>query len=731
MKARSTWLPHLLIAILAVVLLAASGVEWALSLRLTAVVAVQAATGAYWWRLMRAGHRTPTLECIGMGLALGTAGAMLCGVIASPLPTESPVRGWAWALPTMAALIAWAIRRRRGQRLAPSNVMTRPQAAALALGGLLGLASLIVNLANYPLTWIGVRGSYHPDMLFFEALSTSMSRFGPSDSIFMAGADLRYHWFAYAWAGQVTEAAGAAPFAVLTRVLPLVALLGTLALAIAWSSRMSRVPWVPAVAAVLIVSGGYVGATYGTILNFDSPSIALTTVWVLALSITLLAYLRSGARWPLLIAIAVLGASVTGGKISSAIVIAGGFCLVPVVGFARRSPWRFRALTAAVVSLATLIVTYLLVISGSAESGGLGFGQLLNKASSVQGLNPVDTPRGIAVGTLVLVIAMAPRWAGLVWLVAAKRSRWHASTLFGVGLAAAAVATVLLVSGGMNDTWFALAASAPLSVLSAVGIGRAVQAVAPSKRPWPRPIIWVAVMAGALLSMLVTLLWATGASGPPSLRWLGPLAGVVGAVAIGAVLARNGRLSGSSRARTLALTLIILVVLAAPSRLLGLAASSFGVNTAGALNAATFSPFLPFVESIDRLPVTAWSSDQVAAASWLDSAAGASDIVATNITYSPLVPALVGRRMYVADIMHQAPYGRPGQQLTLLDRERDSWGFIDSPSAATVSPLCAAGVAWLWVDPERTGIRDWEPYATLVVEKPDVFILKVNPSACR
>ena len=84
MKARSTWLPHLLIAILAVVLLAASGVEWALSLRLTAVVAVQTATGAYWWRLMRARHRTPTLECIGMGLALSPRHQLLPHLVAAP-----------------------------------------------------------------------------------------------------------------------------------------------------------------------------------------------------------------------------------------------------------------------------------------------------------------------------------------------------------------------------------------------------------------------------------------------------------------------------------------------------------------------------------------------------------------------------------------------------------------------------------------------------------------------
>ena len=47
----------------------------------------------------------------------------------------------------------------------------------------------------------------HPDMPFFQALSTSLARLGPLDSAFMSGAQVRYHWLTYAWVGQVTEAA--------------------------------------------------------------------------------------------------------------------------------------------------------------------------------------------------------------------------------------------------------------------------------------------------------------------------------------------------------------------------------------------------------------------------------------------------------------------------------------------------------------------------------------------
>jgi hypothetical protein len=44
--------------------------------------------------------------------------------------------------------------------------------------------------------------------------------------------------------------------------------------------------------------------------------------------------------------------------------------------------------------------------------------------------------------------------------------------------------------------------------------------------------------------------------------------------------------------------------------------------------------------------------------------------------------------------------------------------------------MCAANVGWLWIDPERTPASTWEPFATAVIAKPDVIILRVNRSAC-
>ena len=714
------------VAVVAYLLLTIFGVSALSALLLLFVVGVQAMTGGYWWRLLQSHRSITAIELLGMGLAIGTASSMLSGVLFFPLHLGV----WAWVVPSIAAAILWVIRLARGQRTKPDARATAPALTALILGGVLGVASFVVNVASYPLVWTGIWDKDHPDMLFFEALSNSVSTFGPGESIFMAGADIRYHWFTYAWSGQVAAVSGAESFVALTRVLPLVAILGTVCIAIAWSVRLSRVPWVPTLAAALLISGGYVGATYGTILNFDSPSQSLSTVWLMGLSLALMAILNRRTSLTLLIVIAAFVCALAGGKISSAIVVAGGFGRVIVVGLIRRQWWRYRALWAGAISVCVLAITYLLVDAGSAEAGGLQLFQLLDKASSVQDLNPVDTSRGIIAGTIILILAMVPRCAGLLWLIAAPSSRGHRTTIFGVGLAIVGVLTVLLISGGLNDTWFALAASAPLSVLSAVGIGRAVQSVAPSEKPLPRAIIWVAVFVGLAMSVLVALLWSTSTGAPAPLRWAGPIIGLLGAVVGGLILANSRGLLDRFRVRVLALTLVILVAMAIPSRALGVGVAGFAPQPQVNLTTLTFTPFTPFTESIDNTLLREISSDQIAAATWLRANSTTNQVVATNLTYSPLVPALIDRQMLIAGLHFQAPYGRPDQLQPLLAREAASWAFIDGPTSQTLAPLCAAGVDWVWVDTARTSVSTWEPFATVAFATPDTNILRINPSAC-
>lgn len=710
------------------------------------LVLLQMITGAYFWALIR--PRARVFERLGIGLALGSGASALTGVVLfGVLPLALAV-----LLPSLVALaVAVLLRMARGSYVGSrvsierSGFDNRPAIVAAAIGLLVGLAAITINLARYPLTWNGTVNTYHGDFLFFEALSTSLATLGPHDSIFMSGAEIRYHWMVYAWAGQIAEVAGTEPFFVLTRVLPVVSLVGSVLIVAAWTVRLTRVSWAPSVAVLLLVSGGYVGATYGTILNFDSPSQQLATVWMLGGAVALWETTRRnfrrnspvvssqslGLRFVALLgAVGVLAAVAASGKASVAAVLIAGWALVPIVGLVRREWWAVPSLLGLAVALLGAAATTVAFVAGSEDGGGIAIGGVLDKASSVQGLNPVSTPWGIFVGTLLLMLAVSYRWAGLVWLAAARRSRWQPVTIFGIGLAASGLGALALLSEGINDTWFPLASSAPLAAISAVGVARAAQSVFPKDNPRSLRTLGTVGLSGVVASLVVVWLWTLAPGTSTSLRWVAPLAALALAVLIGYLWAPAASQGGRKPSRVFALTLIALVSMSLFGRGLGIWSDRFGVQPEQGLTALEFRPGEVLIESIDRQPLTEWSDAEIAAAQWLREAVADGELLATNVTYSPLVPALTGLPTFISGINYQAPYGREGIRESLLERERLSMSFVSQPTADSARELCERGVKWIWVDPRRPTAGSWEPFGTIEIAEESVMIVSFSEATC-
>ena len=710
---RSPWPLGVLLTVAVWIVMALTSVPVGTAGLLVLFTAIQAVGGGLWWRLVQPRRSISVLEVTGVGVALGTAGAMLTGLTGA----------W-WAVAAAAGLV-WLVRR-RGAQIAVMKPLSRPELVAVLVGAVPGIGAFLWAIRSYPLAWTGLWTGYHGDMPFFEALATSVARLGPGASIFMDGADLRYHSLAYGWAGQLTAATGAEPFVVLTRLLPLVMLMGAIALAAAWARQLSSSAWAPSVAVLLIVTGGFVGATFGGVLNFDSPSQSVGAVWLLGLSIIFLRALESDQRWWILPPISVLAVALTGGKVSSAAIGGIGLGVVAIVALVRREEWWRRAIIATGVVGVSMIATYVWLLAGSANAGGLDAFALLDRAASVQGLNPVITPRGIVAGIVILALAIVPRWAGLGWLMINPATRWKPETVYGVGLALAALVALAVLSGGFNDLWFAVAASAPLAVLSAVGASCAVQSLdAPAKRR-----AWIAVLAGIGIAAVVAAIWTTGSTGVlgNGWRWAGPIAGFGLALLVSLVLAWRTGHGWQSRAFVFAI--VALVIAALPSKILYGIATPLAPVQEGSMSTVLFRLQPDYIETIDRERALGWTDTQSAAGLWLRENARPADLVATNLTMSAIVPALSQRTTYISDIHMQAPYGFAGDESGIQRREAESWAFIDKPSATTLRPLCAAGVRWVWVDSERATNREWEPFARAVVEYPDVTILEIDPSAC-
>ncbi len=710
--------------------LIATGVPFVTAIALIAVVGIQAIAGVVIWSACAPGS-DPVMR-LGMSLALGTALAVLAGSLTSLIGLGP----WGWVLPSAVALAFVAGRRvlRRASRFgdAPATV-DRPALVAMLLAGVSGLGLFAYNVRSYPLTWIGSWSGYHGDMAFFEAISTSMARLGPAESIFTPGAQIRYHWLVYGWAGQVTEATAAVPFVTLTRLVPLVALFSASAIVVAWARRLSPVAWVPSLAALTLVLGGYLGAVYGGVLTLDSPSQSLAVAWMLAFVIACLRLVEERASGPALLPlIGALAFAMVGGKVSCAAPALTGLLLLALVGLVRRETWARRATLACGVASGAALSAFLLLLWGASGGGGLDIGSLIDRSASQQGLNPIPGPRGVMAGTAILMLAISARWAGLAWLVVDRRSRWQPPTVLALGLAASSLAAVAAFSSS-NELWFATAATAPLSAITAAGAGQALASLGSQRAARERGMLLATCGIAFLVFALVWMLWLTGASGGNvwvgTWRWAAPFAGIAVAVLGGLLLAWGSALRPLLLAAT-AGTCAILVVATAPARLIGVGSGIVGAQENGIRN-EWFSRGDNSVRGRDFNVPIEWTSSQMEAAAWLREQAQPGDLVATNRSLGAFVPGVTGLPTYASAIQYQVDYARPWVREVILAREQQSWEFIDSPSEATAAPLCEAGVRWVWVDPSLNQATNWAPYAEVAHRTDDVVILRLAADACR
>lgn len=719
------------IALLSLIVLIATGVPVLTGLLLIAAVALQAISGWVLWQYL-----LPTsgpVETLGGSLAIGTAAAALAGAFI-PLP-----RGWGWVVPSALAiaLVIW----RRIQGWKPPEQwppISRPEWMAIVVGGVLALGSLAWNVARYPLVWSGGWGGFHPDMVFFEALARSVARFGPWDSIFLPGAEIRYHWLTYAWAGQLTEATAAEPFTVLTRIVPLVSLISGVLLVAGWSGRLVRPMFVPTLAVVLLIAGGFVGVVYGAVLNFDSPSQSLTAVWLIAWTIFMLrvAYVNGELNgppelprtslwwWTAMVSIAALTSALILGKVSTgAVAVAAGIVLWIYLAIAQRQ-WRIPVLGALLVALLAAFLTFLLFLSDGNGGGGISLGSLLNRASSEQGFNPLPGPKGVLAGTLIVAIAIGLRWGAVTIFFTQARWRSSPATALSLGLVLAGVGGVLLFNGGQNELWFATGAAAPLSALTAVAVGVGV-----SELRLTRPGLLSALLLGAavLITVMVWWLWLTGPSGgntwTSTLRWSIPFAVIAGAAVLGLLITWAAGERGPLA--WWVISLIVLTLVSASGRFLGVGTGQLGLppSTRNEFYAVK-EPVVPYLDNQFDPEIPAEYLD---AAALLRERANLGDRVVTNLTGSSMVAALTGLQTYASGSGYQGPYGRPGTEGLLRAAEADSWEFINAPQESTARPLCDAGVRWAWINPRRITKEPAPEFGEALYSGTEVLIISLEP----
>lgn len=733
----------LLVAALVWPALLAGGIDGAQAFRLTLVVGVQTLGGALLWRLVRGRTGPHLLEVTGMGLGLGT----LLSLLAQQLLRVTSLEARAWWLPTVAALLLPLVlglvpATRRCLRLG-SDARFRPgDAGAVALGLGVGFGFLQLFWQAHPLAWTGW-WAYYSDIPYHEALAASLTTWGPGDNILAVGSPIRYHWFADAWAGTTTAAAGAGPFVVITRLLPVVALLGTVLLVWAWARRLSERPAVPLLAVVLTT----VALNIGSVLPVDfmhrltlSPSLALGAPWLLGAALVFTEFLTGRLGWVALLPLAVLAVGTVGGKTSDAAVLLGGVGLATLVGLLRPGR-RARVLAAAAVVFLAAGAAFVVLILGS--SGNL----TVQAGATAKILNvlPNESVLGLVGGTFGAVLVLATKWTGLIVLIARRSARRRPEVWFGLG---AALTGIALMSGlghpGASQIYFPISAGLLVGVLSAWGLGEALPRMSAAATV---AAVVVGVAAGTVSQILGTAVGeaakaaavakadsVSGAPSPPpenpphsflaeGLTWIAPYAVWVLPLALllGAVVVALVRRTRLPRGRLVGLLAWSVVT------------ASVVVGTVGLVHMARAPrPQAPAAES-----ALAWSDSQRTALLWLRRHSATDDIVATNrqcsVVEHPsdpcegtqrsfLTAALTGRRMFVEGADYAVAQPHP---LWVDERVDISRRFVDEPTAADATNLRNAGVRWVVVDLASTFTRKWSPYALPAFTDPTTVVLRL------
>jgi hypothetical protein len=682
---------------------------------LALLVAAQVLVGAYWWALVL-GRRRPVdlLEALGGGLALGALLAVACGAVTSAT-LGSPVGVLA---PAALTALHWLV---SGRRHSWRSRLTRPSRAATvatALGLAAGLVVLLGSLRRAPLDLAGASRLYHQDMFFFEALANSLARLGPLDSAQLAGSPVRYHWLAYGWAGQLSALTDAPSFVVLTRVLPVVALVGVTVLAASWAARLSRVRWVPTLAVLLVVVGGAPLAQNNAILNFDSPSAALSAVWLLALLIACLRVMADGASASGLVLVAGLTLATTASKGSAGVVATVGVGLVALAtlwpGRARSRVRRRTAWSVAATVAATALLATVALVMGSEYAGGLHLISLANRASTGQGIDPGTGSLAVTLGIAALALTTTNRWAGAAWLGALPAWRVRPEAPLALGLALGGLAPLVLFSHGTNETWFALSASAPLGILSAAGLGEGWRAH--RRRGWAVGAVGVAV-ATTVASVGVLLLADPATAG---VRWflalLPLLSGLVAAVACSVAPPRPGLRS--------ALPWLVLTTVLVTSALLARAPLQVAERRQPERAAAT-------AEAASRdgsavLPITA---DRQAGLRFLREHVGPSELVLTTQPTDITLPAVARVLTYTSGQRYLKIFAPLSVSRERLAHQAALESALTAPSANAAELLCEARISWVW-RPAGPGTADI-PGAAEAYANDTVRIDHVDSRACR
>lgn len=430
-------------------LMTISGARFSISIVLCLAVLAQWLPGALIWVWVRASHKISGPELLGMGLAIGT----LLSIFESQLfrATRYNHLSWMLSILVISPIVTLCILSNKEKSVGDKSL--KVQDATFFLPAIiLGLIQISSWWRWNPLSWSGW-WKFQIDVPYIESYSNSLALLGTTQSFMSPFQNSRYHWFAYAWIGELSNSIKVEPFVVLTRVFPIVALVMAGSLAYSWANRCTHIRWIPPLATLVMVAGP--GLSIGSLVLLQSPGSAMTTGWSIAFCLVLFEIINNNINKPRsYFVLTLLAIGIVGGKTSTGIIVGGGVGIMLFTSVFQNYETKRRVVIGSILSLVALLVTYQVLVSSSAS-------------------RPLQA--GIFLGWPGLFLTAAPLCVGLYSLFRFKLNNFEPLLVFALSIFVLGSAGSLVTNDPSgNQIYFLCSAAAIVVVPSLIGTERLI-----------------------------------------------------------------------------------------------------------------------------------------------------------------------------------------------------------------------------------------------------------------
>jgi len=562
------------------------------------------------------------------------------------------------------------------------------------------------------------------DFQFFEGLSYSLAHWGPTDQVFVTGYKVTYHWFSYAWVGMLSKTVGAGHWIVLTKVAPVIALVGIAHLLMSFANQIvHRRRDVLIVCAVVVMLSDF---------NFESFSMVFSFVWLIAFACVALIFVeRPTAR--LALVVGVFAAAAFGAKSSNAVVIAGVSVALLILGWSK-NPRKRNILVLAIAGTAGMsALVFLWLYFGSSYQQELYFGTVGIARDYFGDIRDLTRGDRIIASFVVLANVLVVYLITTLSSMFGIRRNSGTRTIATVGLftfIATLIALTVLLSPWEQEEYFLHSYSlfgGCIVALVLIGefhkpkhAGHFVQLV----------LFAIAVPVSVIA---VSRLFSDDNSGTTEAIFRRIIRSSTGLIALViALLAIAAMKRFSSRSTSLTV--------------LGAVTLSVFVSTTFGLNSQWITKYSENIRETSDKSFADYMVGDTEIREFATQVRGIvppNDVVASNyfcatgnckgeIDSQAVLLAVYTQRRFVVTgyayvwaefLVNDLPYSPPTE---LIPRIKPSIEFANEPSARGCAELVDFHARWFIVDKTATSKRTWEPFARSIVETSNFALLKLS-----